>query len=383
MANRPTVYLIDGSSYVYRAFFAIRQPLATSRGLPTRAVFGFKNLLEKLIRQERPYYLAVVFDERGPTFRHEVDPTYKAHRPPMPDELAVQLPYIHRLVEAFNIPRLSLVGYEADDILGTLAQRFEARGCNVVLVSGDKDLCQLVTAHTTILDTMKDQRLGIAEVQERFGVEPGRVIEILGLMGDSSDNIPGVPGIGEKIARQLIVQFGTIEALLARLDEVKQPKLRERLQQYAASARLSRQQATIDVATPVDISLDVLQLGAPHLEALRSLYEELEFKTDLQVLGNSPNAAQAAVDKRYRTIFTLEELDAVVAALRQAEGFAIDTETTNQDPMLAELVGISVSWTPHEAVYIPVGHMYLGVLPQLDKAVVLERLRPLLEDPGR
>jgi DNA polymerase-1 len=383
MANRPTVYLVDGSSYVYRAFFAIRQPLATSRGLPTRAVFGFKNMLEKLIRQEQPHYLAVVFDERGPTFRHEVDPTYKAHRPPMPDELAVQLPYIHRLVEAFNIPRLSLAGYEADDILGTLAQRFEAQGCNVVLVSGDKDLCQLVTAHTTILDTMKDQRLGIAEVQERFGVEPGRVIEILGLMGDSSDNIPGVPGIGEKIAKQLMTQFGTIEALLARVDEVKQPKLRERLQQHAAAARLSRQQATIDVATPVDIALDVLQLGPPHPEALRSLYEELEFKTDLQTLGNGANTTQAAVDKRYRTIFTLEELDAIIAALRQAEGFAIDTETTNQDPMLAELVGISLSWTSHEAVYIPVGHMYLGVPQQLDKAMVLERLRPLLEDPGR
>ncbi|HEY7492200.1 MAG TPA: DNA polymerase I, partial [Candidatus Tectomicrobia bacterium] len=381
MANRPTVYLVDGSSYVYRAFFAIRQPLATSQGLPTRAVFGFKNMLEKLIRQEQPHYLAVVFDERGPTFRHEVDPTYKAHRPPMPDELAAQLPYIHRLVEAFNIPRLSLAGYEADDILGTLAQRFEAQGCNVVLVSGDKDLCQLVTAHTTILDTMKDQRLGIAEVQERFGVEPGRVIEILGLMGDSSDNIPGVPGVGEKTAKQLIAQFGTIEALLTRLDEVKQPKLRERLQQYAASARLSRQQATIDVATPVDISLDMLPVGAPHLESLRSLYEELEFKVDLQALSKSPNATQAVAEKCYSTIFTLEDLDTVIAALQQAEGFAIDTETTNQDPMRAELVGISLSWTSHEAVYIPVGHMYLGVPQQLDKTVVLERLRPLLEDP--
>ncbi|MEE8301432.1 MAG: 5'-3' exonuclease H3TH domain-containing protein, partial [Candidatus Tectomicrobia bacterium] len=204
MSERKAVYLVDGSSYVYRAFFAIRQSLATTQGLPTQAVFGFKNMLDKLIRQEKPDYIAVVFDERGPTFRHEIDPTYKAHRPPMPDDMAVQLPYIHRLLDALNIPRLSLSGYEADDILGTLARRFEAEGCDVVVVSGDKDFCQLVTQHVIMLDTMKDQRTGIPEVKERFGVEPDRVIEILGLMGDSSDNIPGVPGVGEKTAKQLI-----------------------------------------------------------------------------------------------------------------------------------------------------------------------------------
>jgi DNA polymerase-1 len=374
------VYLVDGSSYVYRAFYAIRQPLATSQGLPTKAVFGFKNMLEKLIRQEKPHYLAVAFDERGPTFRHVVDPTYKAHRPPMPDELAVQLPYIHRLVEAFNIPRLSLAGYEADDILGTLAHRFEAQGCDVILVSGDKDLCQLVTEHTTILDTMKDQRLGIAEVRERFGVEPGRVVEILGLMGDSSDNIPGVPGVGEKTARQLIEQFGTIEELLARVGEVKQAKVRERLEQHAASARISRQQATIDMQTPIDVALEKLTLDPVDLPALRTLYEELEFKSDLQALGNADAAAAPPVEKHYRTIFTLAELDDYITTLRQARGFAVDTETTHQDPMRAELVGISLAHTPHEAVYIPVGHLYLGAPAQLDKTVVLERLRPLLED---
>jgi DNA polymerase-1 len=370
---------VDGSSYVYRAFYAIRQPLSTSQGLPTKAVFGFKNMLEKLIRQEKPRYLAVAFDERGPTFRHAVDPTYKAHRPPMPDDLAIQLPYIHRLVKAFNLPCLSLVGYEADDILGTLACRFADQGCNVVLVSGDKDLCQLVTEHITILDTMKDQRLGIAEVQERFGVEPGRVIEILGLMGDSSDNIPGVPGIGEKTARQLIVQFGTIAELLERVNEVKQPKLRERLEQHAESARLSRQQATIDVQTPIDITLEQLTLDAADVEQLRTLYEELEFKGDLQVLRATDPAAPQ-VQKHYRPLLTLADLDDYIAALRQSKGFAVDTETTNQDPMLAELVGISLAHTPHEAVYIPLGHLYLGAPKQLDKAVVLERLRPLLED---
>jgi DNA polymerase-1 len=381
MSARSIVYLVDGSAYIYRAFYAIRQPLSTSQGLPTKAVFGFKNMLERLIRQEKPSHLAVAFDERGPTFRHEVDPTYKAHRPPMPEELAVQLPYIRRLVMAWNIPCLSLAGYEADDILGTLARRFETAGYDVILVSGDKDLCQLVTEHTTILDTMKDLRLGIAEVQERFGVEPGRVIEVLGLMGDSSDNIPGVPGIGEKTARQLITEFGTIEALLARVDEVKQARVRERLQQHAESARVSRQQATIDMQVPMDVSLEALTVKTPDLPALRALYEELEFKTELQALGPTPEKAPVA--KHYRSILSLDELDAVLAVLHQAEGFALDTETTSQDPMRADLVGISLAWTADEGVYIPVGHLYLGAPKQLDKAVVLERLRPLLEDPSK
>jgi DNA polymerase-1 len=293
----------------------------------------------------------------------------------MPPDLAVQLPYIHRLVEALNIPKLSRQGYEADDILGTLARRLTALGCDVVLVSGDKDLCQLVNGHVTILDTMKDQRLGVAEVQERFGVEPGRVIEVLGLMGDSSDNIPGVPGVGEKTAKQLI-------ALLARLDEVKQPKLRDRLQEHAALARHSRQQVTIDVAMPMAIDLPGLSLRAADREALRTLYEELEFKTDLQTLGEGHKVEAPAVEKRYRTIFTLAELDAEIAALQQSGGFAVDTETTNQDPMLADLVGISLAHQPHEAVYIPVGHLYLGAPKQLPKEVVLERLRPLLEEPS-
>lgn len=382
MAERPAVYLIDGSSYVYRAFFAIRQQLTTSTGLPTKAVFGFKNMLQKLMRDEQPQYLGVVFDESGPTFRHEADPTYKAHRPPMPDDLVVQLPYIHRLVEAFDIPKLSLQGFEADDILGTLAQRFEAEGYQVVLVSGDKDLCQLVTAHTMMLDTMKEQRIGLAEVHERFGVGPEGVIEVLGLMGDASDNIPGVPGIGEKTAKQLIAEFGTIEALLSRLDEVKRPKLRDSLREHAELARHSRRLATIDCQVPVSVTLQQLAVGAPHPEALRALYTELEFRSDLQTLPGAEAPVFPHVTKTYRSIMTLAELEDELAALRQAEGFAIDTETTSQDPMLAELVGISLAHSPHHAVYIPLRHAYLGAPPQLDAALVLARLRPLLEDPA-
>ena len=250
MSERPTVYLVDGTAYVYRAFYAIRQQLSTSAGVPTKAVFGFKNMLQKLVQKEKPQYLGVAFDERGPTFRHEMDPNYKANRPPMPDDLEVQIPYIHRLIEAFNIPTIRLQGFEADDILGTLARRFEAQGCDVVLVTSDKDLCQLVTEHTTILDTMKDQRFGVAEVKERFGVEPQYVVDFLGLMGDSSDNIPGVPGVGEKTARQLLGEFGNLDALLEQADAVKRPKLRESLRDNADLARQSRELATIDVQTP-------------------------------------------------------------------------------------------------------------------------------------
>ena len=382
MAERPVVYLVDGSSYIYRAFFAGKSRLSTASGLPTNAVLLFKNMLQKLIRDEHAHYLGVVFDERGPTFRHAIDENYKANRPPMPDEMEVQIPYIHRLVDAWDIPRLSLAGYEADDIMGTLARRFEAAGDDVVLVTGDKDLCQLVTEHTTIFDPMKNQRLGVAEVRERFGVGPEGVVDVLGLMGDSSDNIPGVPGIGEKTAKDLLATFGTLEALLARVDEVKRPKLRDSLRQHAEVARQSRQLATIDVQTPIDVTLEALTMGAPRLEELRALYAELEFRADLQALGPvlDPNAPPP-VPKQYRSITTIEALDAAVSALRQAGRCAVDTETTNQDPMLAELVGISLAHSPHEAVYIPLRHIYLGVPAQLDATLVLERLRPLLEDP--
>ncbi len=380
MSERPTAYLVDGSAYVYRAFYAPRQGLSTSSGIPTNAVFVFKNMLQKLMREGQPQYLAVVFDERGPTFRHEFDPTYKAHRRPMPEDMVTQLPYIHRLVEAFNIPKLSLQGYEADDIIGTLARRFTAEGCDVVLVSNDKDLYQLVDEHVTIFDPRKEQRIGAAEVQARFGVEPARVIEMLGLMGDSSDNVPGVPGIGEKTAKQLLTTFGTIEEVLTRVDEVKQPKMRERLREHAESARRSRQQVTIDVAVPIEVTLAELAVDDGDTQALRALYEELEFKTDLQMLETESDSTPPAVDKHYRTIFTLDELDAEIAALRQSAGFAVDTETTSQDPMVADLVGIALAHTPHEAVYIPMRHSYLGVPQQLDREVVLERLRPLFED---
>ena len=381
MSERPTVYLVDGTAYVYRAFYAIRQQLSTSAGVPTKAVLGFKNMLQKLVQKEKPQYLGVAFDERGPTFRHDMDPNYKANRPPMPDDLEVQIPYIHRLVEAFNIPTIRLQGYEADDILGTLARRFETQGCDVVLVTSDKDLCQLVTEHTTILDTMKEQRFGVAEVKERFGIEPQYVVDFLGLMGDTSDNIPGVPGVGEKTARQLLEEFGNLDALLEQVDAVKRPKLRESLRDNAELARQSRMLATIDIETPVDVGLPALALADPNNDELTALYTELEFHNELQAIRSAAPAAKP-VDKDYRTITNLADLDTEIAALEQADGFAVDTETTSQDPMLADLVGISLARQPHAGVYIPLRHSYIGAPPQLDAELVLERLRPLLEDPA-
>ena len=381
MPERPTVYLVDGTAYVYRAFYAIRQRLSTAAGLPTQAVFGFKNMLQKLVQQEKPHYLGVAFDERGPTFRHAMDPNYKANRPSMPDDLEVQIPYIHQLIEAFNIPTIRLQGYEADDILGTLARRFEAQGCDVVLVTSDKDLCQLVTPHTTLLDTMKAQRFGVAEVKERFGVEPQHVADFLGLMGDASDNIPGVPGVGEKTARQLLEAFGDLDSLLTQVDAVKRPRLRESLRDNAELARQSRLLATINVETPVAVDLPALALADPDTDALAALYAELEFHNDLQAIRNTQPATRPVVDKHYRTITGLADLEAEIVALRQGDGFAIDTETTSQNPMVADLVGISLAHRPHAGVYIPLRHTYAGAPAQLDAALVLKHLRPLLEDP--
>lgn len=219
LSTRPTLYLIDGSAYVYRAFFAL-PALNNSRGLQTNAVYGFTTTLLKIIREHQPHGLAVVFDEPGPTLRHEAYQAYKAQRPPMPEGMSAQIPYIHRVVDALNIPVVRQAGYEADDLIGTLAVQAERGGFDVVIVTGDKDMFQLVTPHVRIYDPVKSKWIGEVECRERFGVEPARVVEVMGLMGDSTDNIPGVKGIGEKTATKLIAQFGTIDELLRRVEEV-------------------------------------------------------------------------------------------------------------------------------------------------------------------
>ena len=280
-SSRPTLYLIDGSAYIYRAFFAL-PPLNNSKGLQTNAIYGFTTTLMKIIREHQPHGLAVAFDEKGPTLRHEEYKAYKAQRPPMPEGMSVQIPYIHRVVEALNIPALRLAGYEADDLIGTLARQAERAGYDVVIVTSDKDMFQLLTAHIRIYDPVKNKWFGEAECQERFGVEPGRVVEVMGLMGDSTDNIPGVKGIGEKTAIKLIVQFGTIDELLRRIEEVTPARIKTMLMEQADNARLSRKLATIETQSPVEFHPETYQIKSPHQDQLADLLRELEFTTLLK-----------------------------------------------------------------------------------------------------
>ncbi len=286
-------YIIDGSSYIFRAYFGIRE-LSNSNGLPTNAVYGFIKMILKIVNDKKPDYLAIAFDTKGPTFRHTAYKEYKAHRPSMPDQLAVQIPYIHRAVTAFGIFSIFREGYEADDIIGTLAKKGEAEGLSVTIVSGDKDMFQLISSHITIYDTLKEKRFTETEVQARFGVAPSQIVEIMGLMGDAADNIPGVSGVGEKTAIDLMGQWGTIENLLSNLNQVKRPKLREALEKEKEMARLSRSLATIDTDCPIDFNLETYQISPPNMDALIPLLEELAFSSLLKEMtaldfGNDKN----------------------------------------------------------------------------------------------
>ncbi len=293
-------YIIDGSSYIFRAYFGIRE-LSNSNGLPTNAVYGFIKMIQKIVNEKTPDYLAIAFDTKGPTFRHTAYTEYKAHRPTMPDQLSVQIPYIHRAVEAYGIFSIFREEYEADDIIGTLAKKGEAGELNVTIVSGDKDMFQLISPGITVYDTMKEKCFTEADVQARFGVPPSQLIEIMGLMGDTADNIPGVFGVGEKTAIDLIGQWGTIENLLSNLDQVKRPKLRASLENEKEMARLSRSLATIDTNCPIDFNLEMYKIAPPNMDTLIPLLEELEFSSllkeikqnddrfPIEALGNDKN----------------------------------------------------------------------------------------------
>ena len=276
-----TLYLIDGSAYVYRAYFAL-PPLSNSKGLQTNAVYGFATMLMKILREHQPDGLVVAFDEKGPTFRHEEFAEYKAHRPEMPQGMQAQLPLVHRLVEAFGLPVMRAAGYEADDLIGTVARRAEADGKEVVIVTGDKDMYQLLSPAITIYDPVKDKWIGEAECVARFGVEPARVVDVMGLMGDATDNIPGVKGIGEKTAIKLITRFGSIEELLKRIPEVTPPKTRALLTEQAEQARLSRKLALIQVDCPIEVEPSKPQVGSATQEPLIGFFRELEFFTLLK-----------------------------------------------------------------------------------------------------
>ncbi|MBW2475382.1 MAG: DNA polymerase I, partial [Deltaproteobacteria bacterium] len=377
MSEQPQrLFLIDGSSYIYRAYFAIRH-LSNSQGMATNAIYGFTNMLLKVIRELKPDQLAVIFDSKGPTFRKEIYPDYKANRAAMPEDLVPQIPYIKRIVQAFNLPGIEMPGYEADDIIATLAKKFSAEGMDVTVVTGDKDLMQIVDDHIQLLDTMKDKVYGPAEVAERFG-GADKVVEVQALSGDSSDNIPGVPGIGEKTAKMLIDEFGDVETLLANLDQLK-GKRRENLENYADLARLSKKLVTLVDNLDLEVDDHAFTLAEPDREALTELFKECEFYKLLQEFSiDTKNRAESA---GYLVVLTESDLDELVAALEQSERFAFDTETTSLDAMRADLVGLSFAVTAGEAWYVPVGHHYLGMPEQLPLDRVLEAVRPLLTSP--
>jgi len=374
--DKNTLYLIDGSSYLYRAYFAIKR-LSSPTGFPTNAIYGFTQMLLKLLKDYQPQHVAMVFDVGRVTFRTELYPAYKANRAEMPDDLRQQIGPIRDLVRAFNIPVVELQGYEADDLIGTLAARWEARGGQVVVVTGDKDLMQIVTEQTTLLDTMKNVTSAIPQVHERFGVGPEGVIDILGLAGDSSDNIPGVPGIGEKTAIKLVQQFGSMDSLLERASEVP-GKVGEKLREFSEQARLSRVLATIIKDVPYELHPDQLLAQEPDTERLNELFKLYGFHTLIKEM-----TAQATLQTdQYHCILTSDDLEKLAQRLESAPAFAFDTETTGLDPRSAELVGISISLQAHEAFYIPVGHRYLGMPDQLPREAVLDRLRPAFGNPA-
>ena len=387
--------LVDGSSYLYRAFHAL-PPLTSSKGAPTGAVKGVIAMLRRLVKDYPGSPVAVVFDAKGKTFRDELFDRYKAHRPPMPDDLRAQIQPIHDLVRALGLPLLVVEGVEADDVIGTLATAATRRRRPVVISTGDKDMAQLVDGHITLVNTMTNTVLDGAGVAEKFGVPPGLIIDYLALVGDKSDNIPGVPGIGEKTAVALLNALGGLDAIYGDLEQVRALPVRgakqlpEKLAEHRDAAFLSRQLATIRCDVPLELDADALANGAPDRAALLDLYRELEFKAWLDELlagetGDDPAAAPQApgIERHYEIVCDDERFAHWLAQLRAAELFAFDTETTSLDYMQARLVGVSFAVEPGIAAYVPFGHDYLGAPPQLDREQVLDALRPLLEDPAR
>jgi DNA polymerase-1 len=380
------LFLIDGSSYFYRAFFAVRG-LVNSKGMPTNAAYGFTSMLYKILKAKDPEAIAVVFDAPGKTFRDDLYKDYKATREAMPEDLARQLPAVKSIPPAMNIETLEVPGVEADDVIGTLARRGLAEGFDVILVTGDKDFQQLVTKKAgeaqpgiTIYDDMKERIIGIDEVVEKFGVPPERVVDVLALIGDTSDNIPGVRGIGPKFAAELIKEFGPIENLLAQIPKTK-PRFRGALETGREDAILSKTLATIrcDLDLPFDPAK--FQVRPPDRERLAKIFSELEFGKFLQDLNaDAPKALTISYEK-YRLVTSDEALRTLVAELKAAPMVAVDLETTSIDPMRAKIVGFSLCGKEGEPAYIPVGHHYLGVPPQLGLEATLAALKPVLEDP--
>jgi DNA polymerase-1 len=410
MDTKTPLILVDGSSYLYRAYHAL-PPLTNSKGVPTGAVKGVINMMRRLQKDYPQSTLVVVFDAKGKTFRDDIYADYKAHRPPMPDDLRVQIEPIHNIIKAMGLPMLIIDGVEADDVIGTLAVQATAAEQPVVISTGDKDIAQLVNEHITMINTMNNSMLDRAGVIEKFGIPPELIIDYLALLGDKSDNIPGVPGVGEKTALGLLQGIGGLDDIYARLDEVAGLAFRgaktmsPKLEEHKELAYLSYLLATIKTDVEMPLQINELANSDPDKAQLLSLFRDMEFKTWIEEAltesGQSPAdskpEAQATaeaeassevevvreeINKNYQTVLSEADFNSWIEKIKTAELVAVDTETTSLDYMRAELVGISLAVAPGEAAYIPFGHDYMGAPEQLSRELVLEKIKSLLEDPA-
>lgn len=385
MSSDKPFILVDGSSYLFRAYHAL-PPLTNSRGEPTGAVVGVVNMLRKLVDEYAPAYMAVVFDAKGPTFRDEMYAEYKANRPPMPDDLRCQIEPLHRIVEAMGMPLLEIPGVEADDVIGTLAAQAAEQGMGVLISTGDKDMAQLVNERVALINTMSNTIMGPDGVVEKFAVRPDQIIDYLALVGDSVDNVPGVPKCGPKTAAKWLAEYDTIDALVENADSIK-GKIGENLRANLEQLSLSRDLVTIKLDVALERGPTDLTPSAPDVEALRTWYSRIESNRLLATLDGEAETAEAqappAEQADYQVLFEQADFDAWMEKLEQAELFAFDTETTSLDYMKAEIVGVSFAVEAGSAAYVPVAHAYPGAPDQLDRDGVLARLKPLLEDPEK
>ena len=407
----PPFVLVDGSYFLFRAYHAL-PPLTTSTGLQTNAIRGAISAIQKLMRRIQPTHMAVIFDTPEPTFRHLLSPIYKGDRPSMPDELSQQIPYLHNLIRALGIPLYTLPGAEADDVIGTLAKRAEKAGHQVLISTGDKDMAQLVTDKVTLEDSFKDKPMDVNGVFEKFGVWPNQIIDYLTLMGDTSDGIRGVPGVGAKTAAKLLTEYGSIGGILENVDQIK-GKVGQNIKDNVEGIALDHQLASIVIDLDLNLTYDDLKLADPNVEALRQLYTELEFRNQLQSLDhpNNPNSSvykqtskvieksahieeviktedqadMSSVDDQlgqatYHTILSQADWDKFFQRFSTEKRFSFDTETTSLDYRIAEMVGFSVAFDAHDAYYIPLAHDYEGAPEQLNRETILAQIKPILED---
>jgi DNA polymerase I len=366
------LYLIDGNSYVYRAYYAIKT-LTNSKGFPTNAIYGFTTMLLKIIREKKPEGLLVSFDSPVPTERHRLYEEYKAQRPEAPGDLIEQFPHIKKVISALNIPIVEIPGYEADDILGTVAKKAASQGEDVFIVTGDKDMLQIVDEKIKVYDPMKDRVLDEGYVKEKFGLSPERIPEFMALAGDAIDNIPGVKGVGEKTARQLLTEFGSIEELLSNAGRIKKEKLRQLISENADIIRLSMKLATLDISMPLDIDIDMLHMKEPDWDTLFALFKEYEFVSLMKMVPMGKN-----VDTQCETVFSPEQLKQITSSIRNI--CAYDVETTSRNPMDAALVGLAVCPEKGRAYYIPVSHTYADAPPQVPLNDLSEYFSKTLSD---